>query len=147
MGTRLDQLAKALARQPGTTLGQVCRELGEMELSEYLDDELSENEPAWVISDLVDELLHDESGKRGTDRVELATVVLRALTSPTPNAVVWYSLADALRRVVARQVMRKVESERFIFDMLAPLKSAIDHHDAIGADRRTLAREQGRGAL
>jgi hypothetical protein len=115
-----------------------------MELSEYLDDELSENEPAWVVSDLVDELLHDESGKRGTDRVELATVVLRALTSPTPNAVVWYSLADALRRVVARQVLRKVESERFIFDMLTPLKSAIDQYDAIGTDRRALAREHNR---
>lgn len=104
----------------------------------WLERKLADDGPGEVISDLVDEFA---SYAPGGDIDERATVVLNALAADEPQAVVWHTLADALRQLVVRDAERKAESLRWVEEMLTPLRVRLDHFDAIGADRRALARE------
>ena len=106
-------------------------------VSAWLERELADEGPAWVVQELMDEFT---SFAPNAAKDECATVVLKALASDEPQAVVWYTLADAMRSIVLKDAKRKADSLRIFSDLLRPLRSSLDHYDAIGADRRALSR-------
>jgi len=110
-------------------------------VSAWLDRELADESPSWVVSNLVDEMLFDNDRKQDKQEMVLR-VVLDALTKPDPQAVVWYAMADAMKRLVQRDARRKAAAAAWVEEMLRPLKKSVEHYDAIGTDRRALARRQ-----
>jgi hypothetical protein len=125
-----DEYTRELVEDPKATIDASV-------VKAWLERELAEEGAAWVITEITDEFC---SFGQSVAQDETAAIVLRALTADAPQAVVWYTLSDALRSVVYKAAHRKAEAIRFVDDFQRPLREAIDHYDAIGADRRALAR-------
>jgi hypothetical protein len=111
----------------------------------WVDAEILDNDgnPAWVASTVFDYIDRSDAGNADPREVQ-SQLLLRALANEQ-YAVAGRILADAMRRAIAADVERQVRTERFVLGFLEPLRGAIDHFDAIGADRRALSHEHNRG--
>jgi hypothetical protein len=111
----------------------------------WVDAEILDNDgnPAWVVSDIFDYIDRSDAGNADPREVQ-SQLLLRALANEQ-HAVAGRILADAMRRAIANSVERRVGTERFVLGFLEPLRGALGHYDAIGADRRTLSHEHNRG--
>ena len=136
MTNPFDDFTRRLARYGDSlALDDVLAQLDERVVQGWLNRELTEKEPAWIVTDLADEL------STSPDRAGKLRVTLEALTADSPQATVWYALADALRRCCAKEAIAKAKTLLWVDGWLEPLRSGLDHYDAIAADRRALGRE------
>ena len=132
----LTELAQDVARDHREpTLAICCEALTDSDMEAWLDYTLAdETAPQQVMSDIVDEFQDDAR----------AVLFLRCLLKGDSAPFAGQMMRQGLKRVAAQDLLRKARSHLWVESFLSPLRTALDHHDAIKADRRALAREFNR---
>jgi hypothetical protein len=105
------------------------RLMTDSEFEEWLEDE-AEMGAHQVLGDAID-AMSDVN----------ASIVLNLCKSPVPSALVAQMFRATLKSVCARNCASRAAGQRVFEEAMRPLRSALDHYDAIGSDRRAMSKE------